>query len=467
MTAASDSKLSATRQQVLRATASGWVGSALEYYDFFIYATAAALIFPQLFFPSSDPTVAIVASLGTYGVGYAARPVGAFFLGHWGDTHGRRNLLIFTMLMMGLATACVGFLPTYSQIGIWAPIFLVILRLIQGFALGGELTGASTMVLENAPFGWRGYYGSYTLQGTQAGQVFAAAVFLPLLYILSTEGFNSWGWRIPFMLSLLLVVAGLIVRLRVAETPVFTREQERGDIPTAPIIEAFQTSWKDMLRVVGMAFSNVVPVVITVFGAAYAVQPAYGIGFSRSLYLWIPVVGNIVAVCVIPFAGRLSDKVGRRPMFCLGILGSSFLASCYLYAVSIHSAALAVVISLVGWGVIYQGYNAIFPSFFPELFPSRVRVCGMAIAQNIGIVITAFLPMIFAAIAPPGSANIPLTVGTLGFGFGLISVFSGWSAREPYRIRSEDLGKPDAVPVDKEEYERARTQDPFRTALAT
>ena len=161
------------------------------------------------------------------------------------------------------------------------------------------------MIFENAPFGRRGYYGSYTLQGTQAGQVCAAAVFLPLLYILSPEGFNTWGWRIPFLFSPALVVFGLIVRMKVAEIPAFAKEQERGEIPTAPIIEAFKTSWKDMLHLSGMSLSFVVPVVITVIGAAYAVQPAYGIGFPRALYLWIPVLGNIVAVCVIPFAGKL------------------------------------------------------------------------------------------------------------------------------------------------------------------
>src|ERR1700751_2458924 len=173
--------------QTKKAAASGWIGSALEYYDFFIHATAASLIFPQIFFPSGNPTVAIVASLATYGVGYVARPIGAFFLGHWGDTHGRKTVLIFCMFLMGISTMGVGLLPTYRQIGIWAPLLLVILRLIQGFAVAGELSGASSMILEHAPFGRRGYFASFTIQGVQAGQILAAAVFLPLSYVLPND----------------------------------------------------------------------------------------------------------------------------------------------------------------------------------------------------------------------------------------------------------------------------------------
>ena len=185
------------RQQSKKAAASGWIGSALEYYDFFIYATAASLIFPQIFFPSNNPTVAIVASLATYGVGYVARPIGAFVLGHWGDTHGRKNVLILCMFLMGFSTIAVGLLPTYEQVGILAPVLLVVMRLIQGFAVAGEISGASSMILEHAPFGRRGYYASYTLQGVQAGQILAAAVFLPLAHFMPEAAFNSWGWRIP------------------------------------------------------------------------------------------------------------------------------------------------------------------------------------------------------------------------------------------------------------------------------
>src|SRR5881296_3539818 len=198
--------------QTKKATASGWIGSALEYYDFFIYATAASLIFPQIFFPKGDPKTAIVASLATYGVGYVARPIGAFFLGHWGDTHGRKNVLLVCMFVMGFSTMAVGLLPTYQQVGWLAPALLVMLRLIQGFAVAGEISGASSMILEHAPFGRRGYFASFTLQGVQAGQLLAAAVFLPLAQFMPKDQFSSWGWRIPFLLSVIVIIAGYIIR---------------------------------------------------------------------------------------------------------------------------------------------------------------------------------------------------------------------------------------------------------------
>jgi len=444
------------RHQTKKAAASGWIGSALEYYDFFIYATAASLIFPQIFFPSNNPTVAIVASLATYGVGYVARPIGAFVLGHWGDTHGRKTVLILCMLLMGFSTMAVGLLPTYQQVGVLAPVLLVILRLIQGFAVAGEISGASSMILEHAPFGRRGFFASFTLQGVQAGQILAAAVFLPLAHYMPAEAFNAWGWRIPFLLSFVVIIAGYIIRRRVDETPAFSEENAHGQVPRAPVIEAFRLCWADMLRVVCMALMNVIPVVATIFGAAYAVQPAYGIGFHTDVYLWIPVVGNILAVLIIPLVGNLSDRIGRRPPIIVGALGSGLLSFAYLYAISIHSVPLAILFSLLMWGIVYQGYNAIFPSFYPELFPTRTRVTAMAIAQNVGTTITALLPALFATVAPPGSSGIPFKIGMLAFGVTVIAALAALSARETYRVHLNDLGNAGATPVNKAEYDRLR-----------
>jgi MFS family permease len=446
--------------QTKKAAASGWIGSALEYYDFFIYATAASLIFPQIFFPSENPAVAIIASLATYGVGYVARPVGAFVLGHWGDTHGRKHVLILCMFLMGFSTMAVGILPTYQQIGIIAPALLVLLRLIQGFAVAGEISGASSMILEHAPFGRRGYFASFTLQGVQAGQIFAAAVFLPLAHYMSKETFNSYGWRIPFLLSALVIVAGYIIRRQVEETPAFAEEAEHGEVPKSPIIQAVQLGWQDILRVVCMALMNVIAVVAAIFGAAYAVQPAYGIGFPEDVFLWIPVVGNVLAVFIIPFVGNLSDKIGRKPPLIVGAIGSGLFSFAYLYAISIHNVWIAIVTSLLMWGVVYQGYNAVFPSLFPELFQTKIRVSAMAIGQNIGTTITALLPALFAAVAPPGSTNIPLKIGAITFGVTAIAAVAAMSARETYRIHLNDLGQKGAVPVNKQDYDRMRAQIP-------
>ncbi|WP_277184274.1 MFS transporter [Caballeronia sp. BR00000012568055] len=438
------------------AAASGWIGSALEYYDFFIYATAASLLFPQLFFPSGNPTVAIIASLATFGVGYVARPIGAMVLGHVGDRHGRKTVLIFCMFLMGFSTMGVGLLPTYQQVGIWAPLLLVILRLIQGFAVAGEVSGASPMILEHAPFGRRGYFASFTLQGVQAGQLLAAAVFLPLAHFLPKDQFASWGWRVPFLLSFVVIIMGYVIRRQVEETPAFRDEQAHGEVPASPVVEVLRRSWDDVLRVICMALVAVIALLATVFGAAYAVQPAYGIGFPISVFLWIPVLGNICSVILIPFVGNLSDKIGRRPPVLAGVLTAGILSFGYLYAISIHNLWLTVVLSVLMWGIAYQGFNGVFPSLFPELFRTRVRVTGMAIGQNVGTTLAALTPTLFVAVAPPGTENIPLKIGCLTFGICLITAFAAFTTRETFRVRLDDLGDRDAAPVPKAEYDRLR-----------
>ena len=446
------------KHQSKKAAASGWIGSALEYYDFFIYATAASLLFPQLFFPSDNPTVAIVASLATFGVGYIARPVGAVFLGHWGDTHGRKTVLILCMFLMGFSTMAIGILPTYEQVGIVAPILLVICRLVQGFAVAGEIAGASSMILEHAPFGRRGYFASFTLQGVQAGQLLAAAVFLPLAQFMPKDQFYSWGWRIPFLLSVVVIIAGYIIRREVDETPAFTEELAHGEVPASPVVEVLRQSWDDILRVVCMALTAVIAMVAATYGAAYATQPAYGIGFPPNVYLWIPVLGNILAVILIPYVGNLSDRIGRRPPVIVSALSAGLLSFAYLYAISIHNMWLAIILSALMWGIAYQGYNGVFPSMFPELFHTRVRVSGMAIGQNVGTAMSALLPALFVAVAPPGSENIPLKIGALTFGICVIAAIAAFTARETYRIHLNDLGDRNAVPVPKGDYDRLRAE---------
>lgn len=441
-----------------KAAASGWVGSALEYYDWFIYAQAAALVFPAVFFPGGNPAVALIASLGTYAVGYVARPIGAFFLGQWGDKHGRKNVLVLAMLLMGVSTFAVALLPTYSQVGILAPALLVALRLVQGFAVAGELSGASAMIVEHAPFGRRGFYASFALQGTQAGQIIAAAVFLPLSAVLSAEDFHSWGWRVPFLLSAVVVFAGYMIRRKVEETPVFEKEKAHHETPKAPIIQVMRESGANVLRAVAMTLVNVVGVTVAVFGAAYATQPGYGVGMSTSVYLWIPVLANVVALALIPWFGNLSDRFGRRPLMIFGSLGSGALAFAYLHAVSQNNVVLTVILAILMWGTLYQVWNATFASFFQELFPSRTRVTGFAISQNIGLVLVAFLPTLFAAVAPPGSANVPFVIGSLCFGITVIGAIAAWTAPETFRIPLNELGTPDARPVSREEYDRLRKE---------
>jgi MFS family permease len=477
-----------------KAAASGWIGSALEYYDFFIYAQAAALVFPNIFFPSDNPQVAIVAAFATFGVGYVARPIGAFVLGHWGDTHGRKTVLVLCMLLMGGSTFLVALLPTYAVAGVWAPILLVTLRLIQGFAVGGEISGASAMILEHAPFGRRGYFASFTLQGVQAGQIIAAAVFLPLSAAMSPAAFQSWGWRIPFLLSALVVVAGYIIRRKVDETPAFQEESEHGEVPAAPIVMAVRENGSDMLRVICMALMNAIPTAVTVFGATFATNAGYGVGLTTTNYLWISVIGNVVAVCLIPFVGNLTDHIGRRPVIILGALGSGILAYPYLYFVAAGNLVMAFLFAVLMWGVVYQGYNAVFPAFYQELFPTKTRVTAFAVSQNIGTLITAFLPAIYAALAGPApsacvvnkkfapdvvlptgencraaadaiESDVVWTVGSITLGLAVIAAIAAFTARETYRVHLNDLGDKDARPVPKDEYERIRREGMRSTSV--
>lgn len=446
-----------SRKTSMKAAASGWIGSALEYYDFFVYATAAALVFPGIFFPTGNPTVALISSLGTYAIGYIARPIGAVVLGHWGDKRGRKNVLVLAMLLMGASTFAIALLPTYDQVGILAPVLLVLIRLVQGFAVAGELSGASAMIVEHAPFGRRGYYASFTLQGTQAGQIIAAGVFLPLSAVLSDEAFESWGWRIPFLLSAVVVFAGYRIRRGVEETPLFLEEEAQQEIAKAPILRVLRENGLDVVRAVCMTLVNVVGVTVAVFGASYATQSGYGIGMSKDVYLWIPVVANLVALPLVLWFGDLSDRFGRRPLMIVGSLGSGVLSYAYLYAVSQNNVPLTFVFAILSWGTMYQVWNATFASFFQELFPARTRVTGFAISQNLGLAIVAFLPSIFTLVAPPGSANVPLTVGSLCFGITIIGALAAWSARETHRIPLEKLGTRDATPVSREEFDRLRT----------
>ncbi|MGW2344300.1 MFS transporter [Streptomyces sp. NPDC001661] len=461
MTASKESRTAdapaAGRAMSRKAAASGWIGGALEYYDWMIYAQAAALVFPGIFFPEGNATIAVLASLGTYAVGYVARPIGAAVLGHWGDKKGRKNVLVLAMLLMGVSTFVVALLPTYGQVGIIAPILLTLVRLVQGFAVAGELSGASAMIIEHAPHGRRGFLASFALHGTVAGQILGAAIFLPMSMLLSDEAFKSWGWRIPFLLSAVVVIAGFLVRRRVEETKTFEEQQAAGpEAQKVPLVEAFRENWREIVRAVCMTLVNVIGVTVSVFGGAYATQSGYGVGMSTSVYLWIQIAANVAGMFVVPVFGRLSDRFGRRPIMIGGGLVGGLLCYPYLWAVSANNVPLTFLLAVLSWGVAYQSWNATFACFFQELFPAARRVTGFALAQNIGLAIVAFLPTIFTMVAPPGSSNVPLTIGTLCLAITVVASIATWKSPETYRIPLDRLGAPDAEPLSREAYEELR-----------
>jgi MFS family permease len=391
-----------------KAALASWVGSVLEYYDFFIYGTAAALVFGKVFFPESDPATATLLSLATYGVGYVARPVGAFFMGHIGDKHGRKRVLLLTVSLMGTATFLVGCLPTYDQIGIWAPVLLVALRLLQGLSASGEQSGANSLSLEHAPDHRRGFFTSFTLGGTQAGLIIATAVFLPI-GAMPEEQLLSWGWRIPFWLSAIVVVVGLLIRRRLEEPPAFREEAEVATVPTAVL---FRDHWAGVLRVAVAAIASTVSTIFGVYALSYAVDDK---GLDQTTMLWVAIATNVVALAAIPAWATLSDRIGRKPVFIFGAIGSGALMFAYLAAIESGRYPLIFLAGILMSGVVYSAMNGIQPSLYGEMFPTRVRLSGMAIGTQIGFAIGGFAPTAAAAIAGDGPNGwVPVAVYVLG-----------------------------------------------------
>jgi MFS family permease len=423
-----------------KAAMSGWIGSALEYYDFALYSLAATLIFPTIFFPSENPTVGIIASLATYAVGYVSRPVGAVVLGAYGDRHGRKSVLVFAMLLMGFATFAVGLLPTYGQVGILAPVLLVILRLVQGFAVAGELGGASAMIVEHSPDAKRGFFASFSLQGTQVGSILATAVLLPLAALLPADQFGTWGWRIPFLLSAVVILAGYFIRRRVQEPPAYAAQSGEAKAKQRfPLVDLLRTRPGVLVRCILMTFTNVIGMATLIFGVSYATQEGYGNGFTSSEFLWVTLVANVAAVLTIPLFGALSDRIGRRSLMAAGGLMGGLLVAGYLWAIEQGSLPLVFVCVVIVQGIFFQMWNATFATFFQEQFPMRIRVTGFAVSQNIGLMIASFFPSIFTAIAPPGSTNVPFTIGLATFGICLVSAVATLLSSDTKGKSLEDL----------------------------
>ncbi|TWG07498.1 MFS transporter [Saccharopolyspora dendranthemae] len=426
----------ATRGKPRKAAIAAWIGSALEYYDFFIYGTAAALVFKKIFFPTSDPTTGTLLALASFGVGYLARPIGAFVLGHIGDAFGRKRVLVSTVLLMGISTVLVGCLPTYDQIGVAAPALLVALRLLQGFSAAGEQAGANSMSLEHAPEHRRAYYTSFTLSGTQAGQILATAVFLPVA-ALPEEHLLSWGWRVPFWLSAVVVIVGLVIRSKLDETPVFVDEVAHAEQERTPLVPLFREQWADVLRVVVASVISAVSTLFTVYALSYAVNTA---GLAETPILWVGVLANVVALAAIPLWAALSDRIGRKPVFIGGSAGCAVLMFGYLWSLSIGSWALIFTFGILLFGVVYSATNGIWPAFYGEMFPAKVRLSGMAVGTQIGFALAGFSPSIAAAIG--GGREGWIYVALFTAGLCALNIIAVASARETHTTATPNLGLP-------------------------
>jgi MFS family permease len=388
-----------------KAAIAAWCGSALEYYDFAIYGTASALVFPDIFFPEADKGTATVAAFATFGVAYVARPIGSFFMGHVGDRLGRKRVLVATLLLMGVSTFLVGCLPTYPQVGLLAPALLVVLRLLQGLSAAGEQAGANSMSFEHAPDHRRGFFTSFTLGGTQGGQIIAPAVFLPLAAALPHDQLLSWGWRVPFWISAVMVLVGYLIRRSLDETPEFRAERVDHEVPKSPVGVLLRGHGLGVLRVFVAAFIAMVNTTFGVFALSFATSHAYGAKISSTAMLWLAIVANVVAICVIPVWATLSDRVGRKPVFVSGALGSAVLVTLFLWAITLGSTPLVFVTGIALAGVVYSMPNAVWPATYAEYFPTSVRLSGMAIGTQFGFALAGFTPTISGALMGGDAGN--------------------------------------------------------------
>jgi metabolite-proton symporter len=398
------------------------VGTTIEWYDFFLYGSAAALIFNRLFFPEQDPLTGTLLSFGTYALGFVARPVGGIVFGHYGDRIGRKRLLMLSLVLMGVATVLIGLLPTYAQIGVWAPIALILLRLVQGFAVGGEWGGAVLMAAEHGDAARRGFWASWPQAGVAAGSLLSAGVLALMAGLQSEEDFLAWGWRVPFLLSALLVVVGWYIRNRVSESRLFEQAMEEAEAPPKlPAMEVLRERPRAILLGAGLRVGeNISYYILTVFSLTYLVDVA---AESRSLALNALLIGAAVQFFAIPLFARLSDRIGRRPVYAFGGLGLAawiFLLFPLLGSGSSGSIILAIVVGLVLHSAMYGPQAA----FITELFPTRIRYSGVSIAYQLtSIVAGSLAPIIALALYKQYDSAVPVAVYV-----GIACTVSGLSA---------------------------------------
>jgi metabolite-proton symporter len=373
-----------------------FVGTAIEWYDFFLYGTAAALVFNKLFFPGFDPLVGTVLAFATFAVGFVARPVGGVVFGHYGDRIGRKAVLSLTLLIMGVATFAIGLLPTYAQIGVGAPILLVTLRLVQGFGLGGEWGGAVLMATEHAPPGRRGFYGSWPQTGAPAGLLLSTGVFA-LASRLPEDAFLRWGWRIPFLVSVALVGVGTFIRVRLAESPEFSRVKERRTEARLPILEVLRHHRRSVALSMGARLAeNAFFYVYTTFVLAYATAQVH---VTRQTVLTGVLIASALDLVAIPVFGLLSDKIGRRPVYMFGAFFSALFVVPFFLLVGTGQPALVALAIVIGVTVGHAAMYGPQASFFSELFGARVRYSGASLGYQLASVLAGGLsPMIAAGL---------------------------------------------------------------------
>lgn len=422
---------SAADQTLLRrAIGASVAGTVLEWYDFYIYGTAASLVLGALFFPEFSELAGTLAAFSTFAVGFFARPVGGIVFGHLGDKIGRKAVLVMTLLLMGVASTLIGLLPTYESIGVLAPIMLLVLRVCQGLAAGAEYSGASVLVTEYSPAGRRGFYTSLTIVGIALAFLLSSGIFA-IFARLPEEQFLSWGWRVPFLLSVVLVAIGLYVRFRIAETPVFSEVKETHTEARLPVVEVIRVEPRKLLAAIGMRIAeNASFYFFSVFAIAYITQQ---LDMANSVGLAGVVIASAIAVFAVPAYGALSDRVGRRPVYMVGVVFTALFIFPFFFLLQTKSSPviwLAFVLALC-----LGSYAMLTPTaaYFCELFDTRVRYSGVALAREVSAVFAGGLAPVIATslLAVSGGAFWPVAVYMIVLT--VISFTAVYFAPETYR----------------------------------
>ncbi|RRR82413.1 MFS transporter, partial [Streptomyces sp. RP5T] len=425
-------------RQLRRVALSGLLGTAVEFYDFLVYGTVAALVFGELFFPGADPAVGTIAAFGTFAAGYVARPIGGIVFGHFGDRLGRKKMLLLTMGLMGGASFLIGLLPTYDTIGVWAPVLLITLRVLQGIAIGGEWGGATLMVVEHAGERRRGLWSSFTQMGAPLGSLISASV-VAMVSTLPKDQFAAWGWRVPFLLSVLLLGVGLFVRLQVVESPLFAEVKKDRAESRLPILDVLKRPRPVLLACCVGIGAFTAQSLLTSYLIAYAT----GIGHPRPQVLTALTVSAAVALVVLPCASALSDRIGRRPVVLTGALLSAATAFPVLALVDSGSSGALILAVVIGHGISQSLMYAPLGALFSEMFGTRVRYTGASLGyQGATLVGAGFSPLIAGSLVASSGNGTP--VALLLCGGSLITALTVWFVRETNRT---SLGDDPASPL--------------------
>lgn len=417
------------------------IGTAVEWYDYFIYGMAAALVFGLLFFPEFSPAAGTLAAFATFSVGFLARPLGGVVMGHFGDKVGRKSMLVISLMMMGIATVAIGLLPTYAAIGVWAPILLVTLRFIQGIGVGGEWGGAVLMAVEHAPENRKGFYGSFPQMGVPAGLILANIAFLGMTAAVSEEAFLAWGWRVPFLCSAVLVIVGLVIRFSIPESPDFAEVKQSGAKEKLPIVTVLRHNMRSVLLAAGAFIAvNAIGYIFMAYMLSYATSV---LGMARSTILTFTLSAAVVWLVAIPVASALSDRHGRTRVLLVGSVGMGLWATALFPLVDTATPGL-VLVALIGLAVFLGIVYGPMAALFAELFSAKVRYSGASLGYQVGAILGGGLaPTVATGLYAAWGSSTPITVylaavSLLSF-FSLLAISRGMKKPVPPPVAEPQL----------------------------